>query len=273
MTTAPIPAGPPAGRPRDHRPWWLAVAALTGALLALTLGSDAWALVNRHTGDRSYTLPHPVRAVEVYAGASAVNVSTGTAHQVGVAEHAVWSTTRPTLQRTWIGDTLQVRSGCDDSAFFLLQALDCQVTLDVTVPADVSVLVSTSSGSVQVRNVTGDVNTRTSSGSTHLEALRGAVAARTDSGEISADDLLSRDVTAQAGSGTVQLDFGAAPDRVSALVGSGSVDVVVPRGRRYNVGGQTGSGSRDIDPLLRDGAAPRTVDVSSGSGSVSVRYQ
>ncbi|HEY3478875.1 MAG TPA: DUF4097 family beta strand repeat-containing protein [Streptomyces sp.] len=272
MTTPPAAAGTPVGRPRSHRAWWLAVAALTGALLATTLGSDAWALVNRHTSRHSYVLPHPVRTVEVYAGSGSVSVSTGVARQVGVRERTVWSTTRPVVLKTWIGDTLQLRSGCTDSHFFLLQALGCQVSLDVTVPADATVLVSTLSGSVQVRGVTGDVNIRTLSGSTHLEGLRGDVAARTDSGEISADALLSGDVTAQAGSGTVQLDFATAPDRVSAVVGSGSADVVVPRGRRYKVGGQTGSGSRDIDPVIRDGTATRTIDVSSGSGSVSVRY-
>jgi hypothetical protein len=264
-------AAAPGGRPRNHRAWWLAVAALTGALLATTLGSHAWALVNRHTSKHSYVLPHPVRTVEVNGGSGSVTVSTGAAHQVGVTERTVWSTTRPVVLKTWIGDTLQLRAGCTDSHFFLFQSLGCQVSLDITVPADVTLQVSTLSGSVTLHGVTGDVNTRTLSGSIDLEGLGGAVAARTDSGEISADALLSGNVTAQAGSGSVQLDFAAAPDRVSALVGSGSVDVVVPRGQRYRVGGQTGSGSRDIDPLVQDATATRTVDVSSGSGSVSVR--
>jgi len=51
--------------------------------------------------------------------------------------------------------------------------------------------------------------------------------------------LLSARVSATAGSGSVQLECAAAPRSVPTVTvtGSGSGEVVVPRGRRYRVGG------------------------------------
>lgn len=264
-----MPGGPEGG---GSRGLWLVVAVLTGLAVALVCGSEAWAVANRHTATRTYAMPHPVRTVEVYGGVGSISVVPGEEHRVDVTEKLVWSTARPRVARVWVGDTLQVRTGCPGTGFFLIQALQCQVALVVAVPPDASVYVATSAGSVDVRGVGGDVTTLTGSGSTHLESLRGSVDARTGSGDITGDSLLSARTSARAGSGSVLLEYAAAPRSVTTATGSGSGEVVVPRGRRYRIEGATGSGSRDVQPGLQDPAAAGVLDLTAGSGSVSVHY-
>jgi Putative adhesin len=258
-----------------RRGLWLAVAALTGLLVALACGSQAWAMVNRHTASRTYVLPHPVRTVEVYAGTGDISVVPGRpdrADRVDVSEKLAWSTARPRVVQTWVGDTLQLHTGCTGGGFFLLHALQCQVSLVVSVPPATAVFVSTADGSVEVRGVSGDVTTRTGSGTTHLVGLRGDVSARASSGDIDAEALRSARTSAQAGSGSIELQYASAPRSVSTLTGSGSSEIVVPRGRTFRVGGASGSGNRYVQPGLDDPDSAATLTLTAGSGATSAHY-
>ncbi len=274
MSVGAIGGGGRPGTEDRRRVVWVTVAVLTAVVTALFCGSQAWAMANRHTATRTYAMTHHgVRTVEIYGGVGSVRVVPGGRDRVEVAEKLVWSKGTPRVDRTWVGDTLQVRTGCPGTGFVLVQALQCQVALVVTVPAAASVYAATSAGTVDVRGVVGDVTTRTGSGSTRLEGLRGAVDARTGSGEITGDSLESARTTARAGSGSVLLGYAAAPAAVTVVTGSGSAEVVVPPGGRYRTEGATGSGSRTIAPGLQDPGATGVLDLSAGSGSVSVHYR
>ena len=189
-----------------------------------------------------------------------------------VSEKLAWSTARPRVSPTWVGDTPQLRTGCTGGTFFLVQALKCQVSLVIRVPPHVAVFVSTAAGSVAVRGVTGDVTTRTGSGSTHLVGLGGEVSARTSSGDIDGETLRSARTSAQAGSGSIELQYAAGPSSVTTLTGSGSAEVVVPRGKRFRVGGVSGSGSRYVQPGLADPDSAATLTMTAGSGAATARY-
>ncbi len=275
-THAPSRPGPSALPDRGGpggRAAWLALSVVTALLIAASCAGQAWGLVNRHTQQSSWTQSHAVRTLEVAAGAASVSIVPGPAHRVLVRQKLIWSTGRPHVTRTWAGDTLRIGSGCGHGRFFLLQPTDCEVALDITVPPDVSVQVVDDSGSVAVRGLSGPVDTRTDSGETHVSGLSGRLTARTGSGTFTGDALRSRDVAVRAGSGSAELHFAAAPDRVSATADSGSAQVTVPPGERYRVGGHSGSGSRDIDLAVEDPSAPRTIDVSTDSGSSTVGYR
>ncbi|WP_438293972.1 DUF4097 family beta strand repeat-containing protein [Streptomyces sp. HUAS TT7] len=214
--------------------------------------------------------PHAVSAVEVDAGSAEITVTTGAAGQVTMNGSVTWAMKRPKIERTWDGDTLKVHARCDGFVDEFLQ--NCQVDLKLAVPAGVSLKVKSGSGPIKVSDLTGPVDLQGGSGSMKLRGLKGTVKAKVGSGEIQASQLSSSEADLKAGSGTVNADFIVAPRRVKARAGSGSVSVTVPEGALYRVEGGKGSGSRSVQKELRDDGSDRVLDVSSGSGSVTVGY-
>ncbi|MGW2812350.1 DUF4097 family beta strand repeat-containing protein [Streptomyces sp. NPDC001415] len=259
-------------RPR-HRTAWIIVA-IIGALgvvapFTFSLVADAISRTDKYESPDNGR-PHAVSAVELDAGSAQITVMTGAAGQVTMNGSLTWSMKRPKIERTWDGDTLKVRTRCDGFVDEFLQ--NCQVDLKLAVPAGVSLKVKSGSGPIKVRDLTGPVDVQGGSGSMKLHGLKGTVKAKVGSGEIKADQLSSSEADLRSGSGTVDAEFTAAPWRVKASAGSGSVSVTVPQGARYRVAGGSRSGGRSIQKELSDANSDRVLDVSSGSGSVTVGY-
>ncbi|GGU45440.1 DUF4097 family beta strand repeat-containing protein [Streptomyces violascens] len=269
---APKTARAPQQRPR-HRAAWIVVAVI-GALgivapFTISLMADTVSRTDPYESPDNGR-PHAVSAVEVDAGAAEITVTTGAAGQVTMDGKLTWAMKRPKIERTWDGDTLKVHARCDGFVDEFLQ--NCQVKLDLAVPAGVRLKVKTGSGPVKVRDLTGPVDLDGGSGSLKLYGLKGTVRAKVGSGTVQASQLSSPEADLKSGSGSVDAQFAAAPQRVKASTGSGSVSVTVPEGAHYQVMGGKGSGSRDIQPELADKNSDRVLDVSSGSGSVTVGY-
>uniref|UniRef100_A0AAU2V9N5 DUF4097 domain-containing protein n=1 Tax=Streptomyces sp. NBC_00003 TaxID=2903608 RepID=A0AAU2V9N5_9ACTN len=259
-------------RPR-HRTAWIIVAVI-GALgivapFTFSLVADAISQTAKYASpDNGHA--HAVSAVELDAGAAQITVLTGAAGQVTMNGSLTWSVKRPKIERTWDGDTLKVRTRCDGFVDEFVQ--NCQVDLTLAVPAGVSLKVKSGSGPIKVRDLTGPVDLQGGSGSLKLHGLKGPVKAKVGSGEVKADQLSSPEADLKSGSGAVDAEFIAAPRRVKADTGSGSVSITVPEGAQYQLKGGSGSGSRDIQNKLGDPSSDRVLDVSSGSGSVTVGY-
>ncbi|MFI6050469.1 DUF4097 family beta strand repeat-containing protein [Streptomyces violascens] len=269
---APTAARATEGRPR-HRTAWIVVA-IIGALgivapFTFSLMADAVSRTDPYESPDNGR-PHAVSAVEVDAGSAQISVTTGAAGQVTMSGSLTWSVKRPKIERIWDGDTLKVHSRCDGFVDEFIQ--NCQVDLKLTVPAGVRLKVKSGSGPIKVRDLTGPVDLDGGSGSLKLYGLKGNVRAKVGSGTVQASQLSSPEADLKSGSGTVDAEFVAAPQRVKASAGSGSVSVTVPEGSHYQVKGGKGSGSRDIPPELADKNSDRVLDVSSGSGSVTVGY-
>ncbi|MFD7338730.1 DUF4097 family beta strand repeat-containing protein [Streptomyces violascens] len=269
---APKTARAPQERPR-HRTAWIVVAVI-GALgivapFTISLMADAVSRTDPYKSPDNGR-PHAVSAVEVDAGAAEITVTTGAAGQVTMDGKLTWAMKRPKIERTWDGDTLKVHARCDGFVDEFLQ--NCQVKLDLAVPAGVRLKVRSGSGPVKVRDLTGPVDLQGGSGTMKLYGLKGTVRAKVGSGAIQATQLSSPEADLRSGSGSVDAQFAAAPQRVKASTGSGSVSVTVPEGAHYQVMGGKGSGSRNIQPELADNNSDRVLDVSSGSGSVTVGY-
>ncbi|WP_406508734.1 DUF4097 family beta strand repeat-containing protein [Streptomyces sp. NBC_00212] len=259
-------------RPR-HRTAWIIVA-IIGALgivapFTFSLVADAISKTDAYASPDNGR-PHAVSAVEVDSGAAQISVSTGAAGQVTMSGKLTWSMKRPVIERTWDGDTLKVHTRCDGFVDEFVQ--NCQVDLKLTVPAGVRLKVKSGSGPIKVSNLTGPVDLQGGSGSMKLYGLKGAVRAKVGSGEIQASQLSSSEADLDSGSGSVDAEFVAAPQRVKATTGSGSVSVTVPEGAGYLVKGKSGSGGRSIQQELIDNNSDRVLDVSSGSGSATVGY-
>ncbi|MEU3505451.1 DUF4097 family beta strand repeat-containing protein [Streptomyces hundungensis] len=267
-------AGRPApGTRTRHRTAWIIVAFL-GALLVV-VPCAYWTTADAVSESAPYQSPdngraHPVSAVAVDAGSARITITTGARDRVTMNGKLTWSRKRPEVERTWEGDTLTVRTRC--VGFVDRYVQNCQVELDLAIPAGTRLKVRSGSGEVTLRELSGPVDVESGSGPVKLTGLTGTVRAKAGSGEIRASRLASPNVTSTTGSGAMSIAFSAPPRQVTARAGSGSVTVTVPEGTRYRVGGRSGSGSRTIQDELIDTASDRSLDITTGSGSASIGH-
>ncbi|MFE9553061.1 DUF4097 family beta strand repeat-containing protein [Streptomyces sp. NPDC006703] len=267
-------AGPKgtAERPR-HRAAWTITAVFAALFIVAPFGGSALADALSRTED--YESPgnhvrHPVSAVEVDAGSAQITVTPGADNEVAMGGRLTWSMKRPKVERQWDGDTLKVHTRCNGFVDTYLQ--NCSIELNLTVPAGVRLKVVGGSGEIRVRDLAGPVDIQGGSGRIKVRGLKGTVKASVGSGELEAAQLASSEADLSAGSGTVDADFTVPPHRVKASAGSGAVSLTVPGPTRYRVEGGSGSGGRSIQQDLTDDNSDRVLDVSSGSGSVTVGY-
>ncbi|MCX5382599.1 DUF4097 family beta strand repeat-containing protein [Streptomyces sp. NBC_00083] len=264
--------GPDTQRPRHRLPWILV--AITGALfivvpLTTSLLADHASRTGAYTGPDN-DRPHTVSAVEVDAGSAQITVTTGPARHVALDATLNWLLKKPTIDRTWDGDTLKVHAQCNGYVDRYLQ--NCQIDLHLTVPPEVALTVRSDSGAIRVRDLTGPADLTNGSGGMTLRGLKGTVRATVGSGEIEATQLATPEADLKTGSGTIRAEFTAPPRRANAVAGSGTVALTVPDGTHYRILGHSGSGARTIADTLADNTSDHTLDVSSGSGSVTVGY-
>jgi hypothetical protein len=160
---------------------------------------------------------------------------------------------------------------------------NCSVDFEVVVPAGVPVSGRLDSGGLDVAGVSS-VDIQADSGHARVEDVSGLVKLRLESGGIDLSDVGEVQLHADSGSikgtgvrgpvdvtsssGSVDFSLTQA-NNVKIKADSGSVDVEVPGGP-YRVVGDSDSGHRDID-VPTDGSAPHTLDLTTESGSVTVR--
>ncbi|MFE3113445.1 DUF4097 family beta strand repeat-containing protein [Kitasatospora indigofera] len=267
-TDGPEGTSRPGGTARGLRVWRL-VGGLVMAVVLVLSGSQAMGvLVRQHTvRDKTYALA--ARELVLDTTGAEVRIEPGLPGQVLVRSSLDWTLRKPLVAMLWEGDTLKVTVRCD--RMLDLGGLGCGVGLDIRVPAATAVTGLSTSGSVEVRGLTGDVRLRSGSGAVVLTGLGGRVTARSGSGSVWGTALASARVEVGTGSGDARLAFARPPDTVTASTTSGELWITVPTGSRYRITGRSASGGRSIDPVLEDPAAPRGIDVSTRSGAVFIR--
>jgi DUF4097 and DUF4098 domain-containing protein YvlB len=214
-----------------------------------------------------------------------------------------WTLLHPSISQTVDGDTLQLTSQCRG------WVLPCSVSFELQVPTDTSVTTQSGSGDIDIRDVAslqaetgsgdivlrqlrGPVDVRTGSAGVTISDVTGPLTAHTGSGDVRGTGLASSTATAETGSGSVSLELadGAGqvaaetgsgdvtltlagePDQVRAETGSGNVTVVLAdRAATYAVLAETNSGDQDVQ-IRTDPSAPRSLEVRTGSGDVTIRY-
>jgi hypothetical protein len=256
---------------RPRRRWiWAGVAALTALVLVVPVGLR-FALKGeiRHQIVPLTLIQRPVSQLWVDAPGQSVTVIRSRAGQVRVTSTLSWLLGSPTVSHAWHGETLRISASCPSVDLFE----DCQVGLVIQVPADVTVRVAVGSGSATVAGLTGPVHLTASSGSIHLTEVSGPIWATATSGSIDATSgLTASHVTAAVGSGLLMLGFAKSPEALALDVGSGSARVTVPRGARYRVSAERGSGSLQVAIGLADNSAARVIAATVGSGLLFIGY-
>jgi hypothetical protein len=267
-----------------------------GRVLALLLGVPvAFALIAwtgltevAYAGQGSY----PVRlAVPVHR--STVSLSVGQADMQ--VTQAAGSTLRLTGKATYSLFRSDVtwhtaRSGVVVSPQCHFFVGNCSFSFHALLPAGKRAVLSDGSGNLTLRGLTGPVTVKSGSGDVQANELTGRVSLqngsgnitggalsgpkvtlRDGSGDIAIDSLESLDVVVTDGSGNIGLTFTKAPTRVNVSNSSGNVNVVLPRGVRYQVNATTDSGNRTVG-VLQTTAPDHVITVTDGSGNVSVTY-
>jgi hypothetical protein len=176
------------------------------------------------------------------AGDSVITETGGTA--IRVVETLRWSETKPEAEHVVEGDTLRVSYDCKGTWG------NCGVDYKIEVPKGLRVEAETGSGNITLRSLTGPL------------------VLSTGSGDIDASALAGESVVAEAGSGDIELKYGAPMDSAELKVGSGNVTLRVPAGA-YDVSSEVGSGDATVS-VKDDQSSPHKISISSGSGDVSV---
>lgn len=267
-----------------------------GRVLALLLGVPvAFALIAwtgltevAYAGQGSYpvrlAVQVPGSTVNFSVGAADVQVTQAAGSTLRLAGKATYSLFRSnvTWHRTPSGVTVSPQ--CH---FFVG---NCSFSFHAALPAGKKAVLSDGSGNLTLRGLTGPVNAESGSGDVQANELTGTVSLqngsgnitggalsgpkvtiKAGSGDIAIDSLESLDVVVTDGSGNIDLTFTKAPTRVKVSNSSGNVNVVLPRGVRYQVNATTDSGNRTVG-VLQTTAPGHVITVSDGSGNVSVTY-
>lgn len=245
---ADLPSAPAAA---SSRPWWLVAGLGATLVLAGIAGVATWGAATGglwRSADQQQTYARPIGALTIQGGASDVQVrGGGAAGTVHVSRHLSWGpgSGEPTPRETWTGSTLEVDANCNGSFG------GCSVDYVVTVPDATDVSVVTGSGDIAVGGSLG------------------GVALKAGSGDIRTTNLAADQVTAEDGSGDVDLELATAPPTVGVKTGSGDVSVRLPPNTHYAVDSATGSGDTRVR-VTDDPASTSRLRIRSGSGDITV---
>jgi hypothetical protein len=241
-------------------------------------------LVDTETEHSPVTEDGPFTRVEVAIGAGDVLLQ-GDAEATGAdgAFTATFSDTPPDVDH-YVDDegVLHVVGECT-----ALQAV-CDVSLALTVPSAVDVVIESGAGTVTIEGIAGDVaaetgagdlcvrdvegyvDLETGAGDLSLVGMAGELVAETGSGDVEAVDVIADRVRLASGSGDVVLRQVGPFSRAEVASGSGDLDLVVPAGA-YALTAESGSGDVDVLAGIRSDAQATSVLVAqTGSGDVTI---
>lgn len=164
------------------------------------------------------------------------------------------------------GDLRVTSTQVDDKA-------DVSVNYVVHVPAGAHVIVTTVSGNIIVRGVTGAVDATSTEGNVDVNGAHGPVSATTMSGNVHATGLRG-DSTLKTISGDVQAEFDEldGAQAVEAESTAGTVTIVMPANSSAHITAETLTGAIHSCPSdhVNNGAPGSSVDKTTGTGTARV---
>ncbi len=266
---------------------WIGVGVvMTVVLLVGGLGGRPFASGGPDTLEQAdFVVSEEVERIVLTVDAGSVEILAVPGNTIEVQRELAYDDERPRVEHTITGGVLEIEADCPGS-FFLIGS-SCSVDHLLRVPAAVDVQIDSGSGSVRVSGLEGVVVANTGSGAIELVGLSGRVTAETGSGGIVLERVAATaDVStgsgsiratagesvqfaARTGSGSMNLEFASAPDDVELETGSGSVTIGVPSGS-YRLDLDTSSGSTNFTGITDDASSPRSIQATTGSGSIRI---
>jgi hypothetical protein len=230
------------------------VVRLLGLGMALVLvGLGSLTVVSqffRRTSDETTTVTGQVQQVVARTDVGNVSVHEGGPGEPLVIRHVLtWSFDRPTAEVTQHDSRVEIVGHCPTTG---VSFGHCSVDIDITLPRETSVVITSRTGDVTASGVGGTLEATTSTGDVDLR------------------DLHSERVTATSSTGDVAVTLLAAPRSVRAGTSTGDVRVSVPAdGTAYQVTALTSIGDRTVR-VPTDPASSRTINASTSVGDLVV---
>ncbi|MFD7152996.1 DUF4097 domain-containing protein [Kribbella sp. NPDC059898] len=244
-------------------------------LLVAAAGLAFWQFGDRNSDD-THTIDDKISTVQLAAGHSDITIKVSDDSQTTVREK----------RKFWFlkhGDAYSVHDG--------VLTLDgkcgwqCTADYEVTVPRGTKVTGENGSGDVQLagvggvdakstsgtlelRDIDGDVNLDVTSGDVSVHGLNGKLDLKAKSGDIEAKDLKGGPVDVETTSGDIELNLAEAND-VNAKDTSGDIQITAP-GTDYKVSTDTRHG--DVENKLGNtDTGSHSVSASTTSGDIELR--
>jgi hypothetical protein len=217
------------------------------ALASLCAVAFAASELLRHVSDRTTMLSQHVDRVLVHADSGDVHLVAGRADRVRITEHRTWLWDEPTVRTAIHDGILEVRGDCPSSRL----PDRCSVDFTLAVPFDVDASIDGDAGDIRIEGLAGHIDLRTSAGN------------------VSGRDLHPVAVQARTDAGGVDLHFGTRPVSVAAFSHAGDISIAVPGGE-YRVDTTTRAGNIDVQGVLRNDRALRSISAQTDAGDVAV---
>ena len=230
------------------------VVRLLGLGLALALiGFGAFGVITvffRQSEQQSGVFAGPVRRVVAETDIGDITVHRAEPGQDLVIRRTTgWSFRRPETEVVNTAGVVTVTGRCNTAA---VSFGDCSVDLDITLPQEVAVQVSTGTGDIRADGVSGEFT------------------ANTGTGDVQLRDLRSPQVNAATGTGDLMVTMVTAPESVLARTSTGDLRITVPDdGASYRVSARASVGDRVIR-VPTNPASPRTITASTSVGDLTL---
>jgi hypothetical protein len=264
----PPPPRPQRSRPARGRTLWIVAGSL---LLIAALGWGTFNIVDVMAHEeRTERFSVPADGLDgllVDNDNGSVSIVGNTSSEVGVIAEVSEGLRSTEFRHEVVDSTLELHGSCP-----AIGAIWCRVSWDVEVSRDLAVDIDANNDSVDVVDIDGDVRIDADNGSVELAGLTGSVEVDADNGRVVGTDLASSRVVAGSNNGRVELTFTEVPDLVRATSDNGSIEIVVPAIEGgYSVTADTDNGDIDLTSINNNPESPRTIDVESNNGDVTVR--
>ncbi|GGU59350.1 hypothetical protein GCM10010211_25320 [Streptomyces albospinus] len=233
---------------------FVGAAALAG-IGVLALG--ACSLVAGETFTDDATVSQKITSVRVDTSNGAVTVRGGKGGDtVSVHRSVDYRGDRPQGPSHRVEGGTLVLGGCGD---------ECSVSYTVDLPGTVPVSGETSNGALKLSRV-GAVKVATSSGRIDLDQVSGAVDVRTTNGEVTGKGLAGPRTAVETSNGRIDLTT-TTPQDIRAKTSNGAIAVTVPNAR-YRVSADTDNGAKKIG-VTQDPAGRYRLDLSTTNGEIT----
>ena len=241
-------------------------AALSGIAL-MGLGLVVPSVVRAEEVTKTFTVTGHAR-VSVQTDDGAVRVSTGDIKQVEVrVVYSGYKLDRDLrVSTSQNGDSVEVTAKTGSGSWLNFSVRHTSLRVEVHMPKDADLDVTTGDGSVEADSINGNLNVRTGDGHITVQGAKGAIKLHTGDGHIEGRDLDGRaDITTGDGHVNVEGRF----DALLIKTGDGSVTARAARGSTvgspWNI--HTGDGSVDLD---LPGELQANLDASTHDGRISL---
>ena len=216
------------------------------------------------TADSTYEISEEYAVLRLTGSAGSVSVQGDDAATTTSIEATVnYEGTEPEVIATVFGGDLVITDTCEEEG--------CFTDYTITVPEATSVFVETTTGPVAVAGTTAEVTVVTTDGNITISGMSGALEITSGGGSVLALGLTGPLAFVTTGSGVIDLSFDEAFEDVRVKTTSGNITVQAP-GEPYAVSAVSGSGSVDVNVETADDA-PGTVTAESDSGDITIYRQ